>query len=125
MPWCPREYRCFLQFPAHVRRVSLNRTEQMLYAYVLKRPEERQYWREKVRALAAGLDGASGTVSKLDAELWRYYLERSAVEPAFKADIRAYGARKTSMKNLAEYLVRLWTDPKPRPTQGPGAAPEN
>jgi len=32
----------------------------------------------------------------------------------FVAAARAYGVKRTSMKNLAEYLVRLWTDPKPR-----------
>jgi len=55
-----------------------------------------------------------GAVARIDAELWRYYEERSAVAPAFVAAVRAYGLKRTSMKNLAELLVRLWTEPKPR-----------
>ena len=49
----------------------------------------------------------------MDSELWRYYEERSAVIPAFNDVLGKTGPRRTSMKNLAELLVRLWTEPRP------------
>jgi hypothetical protein len=121
----PRVYRCFLQIAAHVGAVSLNRSEQLLYDYVQGQTEERQHWQNKVRALVAQSPDMPGAVARLDAELWRYYLERSEVAPVFIAAARAYGLKRTSMKNLAEYLVRLWTEPRPRkpaaadPERGP------
>jgi len=94
--------------------VSLNRSEQMLHDYVLGHKEERQHLQDKVRAIVAASAQSHEAVARIDAELWRYYEERSAVAPVFVAAARAYGLKRTSMKNLAEYLVRLWTDPKPR-----------
>ncbi len=94
--------------------MSLNRSEQLLYDYVQGQTEERQHWQNKVRALVAQSPDMPGAVARLDAELWRYYLERSEVVPIFIAAARANGLKRTSMKNLAEYLVRLWTEPRPK-----------
>jgi hypothetical protein len=96
--------------------VSLNRCEQTLFDYVRRHSEERQYLEGKVRAMVSGSPDASTAVARIDSELWRYYEERSAVIPAFNEVLGAAGPRRTSMKNLAELLVRLWTEPKPKST---------
>jgi hypothetical protein len=94
--------------------MSLNRSEQMLYEYVQGQTEERQHWQNKVRGLVAQSPDMPAAIARIDAELWRYYLERSEVAQVFIAAARTYGLKRTSMKNLAEYLVRLWTEPRPR-----------
>lgn len=99
--------------------MSLNRSEQTLHDYIKRHPEERQYIHDKVRTLASTAADAAGAVARIDSELWRYYEERSAVVPLFKEAARVLGLRRTSMKNLAELLVRLWVEPKPK---APGAA---
>jgi hypothetical protein len=104
----PRVYRCFLQFPEHVKAVSLNRSEQMLYDYVKGQRDEGHYWQSKVQNFVRESADISEAVARLDSELWRYYVERSGVVPALVASARSYGLKRTSMKNLAEYLVRIW-----------------
>ena len=94
--------------------MSLNRSEQVLYDYVQLHREERQFWQDKVRAIVTRSLDIPAAVSRLDLELWRYFEERSAVVPVFMAAARSLGARRISMKNLAEYLVRLWTEPRPK-----------
>jgi hypothetical protein len=94
--------------------MSLNRSEQMLYDYVQGQSEERQHLQNKVRAIAAGSPDIPAAVARIDSELWRYYLERSEVVPVFVAAARMHGLKRTSMKNLAEFLVRLWTEPRPK-----------
>ena len=98
--------------------MSLNRLEQSLHEYVVRHPEERQYIQHKVRTLVAGAAEPSAAAAAIDAELWRYYEERSVVVPAFKEHSRAYGLRHTSMRNLAELLIRLWTEPRPKKPPG-------
>ncbi len=53
-------------------------------------------------------------VAKLEPELWRYVEERSAVAAPFKEAARLEGLQRTSMKNLAELLLRLWVEPIPK-----------
>jgi hypothetical protein len=56
--------------------------------------------------------------AQLEPELWRYYQERSAVAAPFKEAAAIEGLQRTSMRNLAELLLRLWTEPrvkKPKP----------
>lgn len=53
-------------------------------------------------------------VARLEPALWQYYQERSAVAQPFKDAVRHEGLARTSMKNLAELLVRLWTEPRPK-----------
>jgi hypothetical protein len=40
------------------------------------------------------------------------------VAEPFKSAARLEGIQRTSMKNLAELLLRLWTEPKPRKKSG-------
>jgi hypothetical protein len=94
--------------------MSLNRSEQTLYDYIKAHPEERQHLQQKVRSISSGPESVERAVARIDAELWRYFEERSGVVPTLRADARAFGTGRISMKNLAEYLVRIWTDPKPK-----------
>jgi len=98
--------------------VSLNRTEQLVFDYLRKHAEEGQHWQGKVRALAArhATDVHAAAVA-LEGELWRYYEERSRVAAPFRERTRLEGLRRTSMRNLADHLLRLWISPRPeRPT---------
>jgi len=94
--------------------MSLNRCEQTIFDYMRGHPDERQYLHDKVRGFVAGSADVSTAVARIDSELWRYYEERSAVIPAFNEILGTAGPRRTSMKNLAELLIRLWTEPRPR-----------
>ncbi len=94
--------------------MSLNRSEQILFDYLQRHADERQHLQNKVRAIVAGLPDVAAAVARIDSELWRYYEERSAVAPAFVEAARAHGLKRTSMKNLAEHLVRIWTEPRPK-----------
>jgi hypothetical protein len=111
--------RCFLQTVETGWGMSLNRSEQLLHDYMQSHPDERQFWVSKVQTIVRESPDMPQAVSRLDAELWRYYLERSEVATAFMAAAKAYGLKRTSMKNLAEYLVRLWTEPRPRKASPP------
>jgi hypothetical protein len=94
--------------------MSLNRSEQTVFDYLKTHPDERQYWQDKVRGFVTGNSESANAVTRIDSELWRYYIERSAVLPSFDIAQGPGAPRRISMKNLAELLVRLWTDPKPR-----------
>lgn len=107
--------------------MSLNRSEQLIYDYIQSSPDERHHWTAKVRGLAKEAADTPSAVARIDSELWRYYLERSEVAPVIIAAARAFGTKRVSMKNLAEHLVRMWTEPRPKkPTSagGPGV-PDN
>ena len=95
--------------------MSLNRTEQRIFDYIQGHPDERQYWQNKVQSISAGQPDPHAAALRIDAELWRYYTERSGVVPALRDQARHEGAGRTSMKNLAEHLLRLWVAPKPKP----------
>ena len=99
-------YGCFLQSLPHVARMSLNRSEQLLYDYVHGHKDERQHLHNKVQTIASASADVHAAVARIDAELWRYYEERSSVAPVFVAAARAHGLKRTSMKNLAELLVQ-------------------
>ncbi|MEY4941592.1 MAG: hypothetical protein RIQ93_3327, partial [Verrucomicrobiota bacterium] len=94
--------------------MSLNRCEQRIYDYLRSHPDERQYWLSKVQTVCRRAQDDHAAANELDAELWRYYVERSAVASPFKEASRAEGTRRTSMRNLAELMVRLWTEPRPK-----------
>jgi hypothetical protein len=92
--------------------MSLNRCEQQLFDYMQRNRDERHYWEAKVRSLAASADTAAATQA-IEAELWQYLKERAEVI----AEFREYrGGKRLSLRNLAEYLQRLWIAPKPKPT---------
>jgi hypothetical protein len=94
--------------------MSLNASEQMIFDYVQSHPEERHYWLEKVQKTCANSTDDYEAARSLEGDLWRYFEERSAVASPFKDVARREGIRKTSMRNLAEYLVRLWVQPRPK-----------
>jgi len=105
--------------------MSLNRSEQILYDYIRRHPEERQYIQNKVQVISRGSSSAEAAASRIDAELWRYYEERSSHVPALTEAGGRPGPGRISMKNLAEYLVRIWTEPRPRerPREGGDGSP--
>jgi hypothetical protein len=88
--------------------MSLNRTEQMVLDYLQSHSEERHYWLEKVRRTSASSADEHEIASSLERDLWSYFEERSAVAEPFKGVARREGIKRTSMRNLAEYLLRLW-----------------
>jgi hypothetical protein len=94
--------------------MSLNRAEQRVFDYLQGHRDERQFWEAKVRGAAAGSEDIHAVANRLDGELWRYHVERSAVVEPFRSAARSEGTARTSMKNLAELLIRLWTEPRPK-----------
>lgn len=94
--------------------MSLNRCEQRVFDYLQRHPEERHYWQGKFQRVAKNAIDEHVAVEQLEPELWRYYEERSSVAPLFIEAVRHEGLRRTSMKNLAELLVRLWIEPRPK-----------
>lgn len=94
--------------------MSLNRPEQRIFDYLQGHAEERQYWVGKVQSVFRAEGDSHAAATRLDAELWRYFVERSAVANPFKDAARLEGLRRTSMRNLAELLLRLWIEPRPR-----------
>ena len=99
--------------------MSLNRNEQQLFEYLEANRDERQFWEQKVREFDAKLPNRPEAAHRIERELWRYYVERSAVVPIFKHAVERDGLRRISLQNLAEYLLRLWVPPRARkPSQG-------
>ena len=103
--------------------MSLNRSEQMVFDYVQSHPEERHYWLVKVQKTAATTGDEHAAAVRLEQELWQYFEERSQVAEPFRSATRREGLRRTSMRNLAEHLLRLWVAPraKKRPVDEAGA----
>jgi hypothetical protein len=105
--------------------MSLNVCEQRIFDYLQGNRDEGHFWREKIRAAALRTIDAHALAGRLDIELWQYNQERSAVVPAFREAMNRDPLRRMSMRNLAELLLRLWMDPKPKkappPAKGPGA----
>jgi hypothetical protein len=92
--------------------MSLNRREQLTHDYLLARPDERRHWESVVRGEAARAAGdAHAAAAPLERALWAYFEERAAVTEPFRGEFRREGAARTSMKNLAELLLRLWAPP--------------
>lgn len=94
--------------------MSLNRCEQRILDYVSANVDERQHWMDKVRSTARSCADAHEAARLLDGDLWAYYVERSQVAEPFRGAVRHEGLSRTSMKNLAEYWVRLWAPFKPK-----------
>ena len=99
--------------------MSLNRCEQRVFDYLQSHPDERQYWVGKFQRLAKATENEHVAVDQIEPELWRYYEERSSVASPFKEAAATEGLRRTSMKNLAELLMRLWIEPRPRKNPAP------
>ena len=105
---------CFSEDRPHVARMSLNSSEQMVFDYVQRHPDERHYWVEKVQKTCAQAIDHFDAARTLEVDLWRYFEERSGVVSPFRDVARREGLRRTSMRNLAEHLVRVWAPPKPK-----------
>ncbi len=93
--------------------MSLNRSEQLVFDYLNAHPEEKSYWVDKAKA-AARLADPHEASSRLADALWSYYEERAGVAAPFMDRVRHEGLQRTSMRNLAELLLRLWAPPKPK-----------
>ena len=94
--------------------MSLNRSEQRIFDYLQGHADERLFWQQKVRGVAKNVENDPVAVARLEPELWRYYVERSAVASPFREAARVEGLARTSMKNLAELMLRLWVEPRPK-----------
>jgi len=94
--------------------MSLNRCEQRVFDYLQSHLDERHYWQGKFQRVTQDAADEHVAIERLERELWRYYQERSAVVVTFKEAAAMEGLRRTSMKNLAELLLRLWIGPKPK-----------
>lgn len=114
---------CFWEGLSHFAAMSLNRCEQRVFDYLEKHPDERHFWIGKVQSISRRCSDDASAVSQLEPELWAYYKERSAVASPFKEAARAEGLQRTSMKNLAELMLRLWIEPRPR--KKPASPPVN
>ena len=99
--------------------MSLNRCEQRTFDYIQSQVDEGHFWKEKVQKISSSAPGDHQAATVLEMELWRYHVERSAVVASFREGAPAGGWQRTSMRNLAELLLRLWTQPKPK--RKPGA----
>jgi hypothetical protein len=109
----------------NVRRMSLNRVEQMFSDYVGAHPEEKRFWEEKVRTVAAGAAEEHTAAAELERELGRYFKERAQVVPSFREVVAHHGSQRVSLRNLAELWLRQWTPPRPRPKAYPGDGTAN
>jgi hypothetical protein len=104
--------------------MSLNRAEQMTYDYVQANVEEQRYWHEKVRAVAQRARDQHTAATELEEALWRYYEERSGVVSPFRDVALREGLRRISLRNLSEYLLRVWTPPQTKKKPAGGALAE-
>ncbi len=96
--------------------MSLNRAEQMVFDYLQIMPDEKRHWHDKVMAVSAHARDPHAAAMELEGELWRYFEERSAVASPFREMAqREGGVRRTSLRNLAEYLLRVWAPVKVKP----------
>jgi hypothetical protein len=103
--------------------MSLNRSEQLIYDYLHANPDELRHWQDKVRTTARRHPDVHAAATAIEQELWSYYLERSTVVEPFRSAARHHGLARTSMKNLAELLLRLWAPPPPKLPRRDGSHP--
>ena len=52
--------------------------------------------------------------------MWASFEERSQVVPVLRQWVQSEGRARTSMRNLAEYMIRLWVPPVPKKESLPG-----
>ncbi|MFA6961505.1 MAG: hypothetical protein WC205_12190 [Opitutaceae bacterium] len=95
--------------------MSLNRAEQMVFDYLQQQPDEKRHWQHKVTGISSRARDPHSAALELESELWLYYEERSAVASPFREVAQREGLCRTSLRNLAEYLLRLWAPVKVKP----------
>ena len=100
--------------------MSLNRAEQLVFDYLQTQPDELRHWQGVVRRETAHEADWHAAATWLEGELWRYYTERATVTEPFRSTVRREGLRRTSMKNLAELMIRLWVAPSAQPVRPRG-----
>lgn len=103
--------------------MSLNRSEQMVHDYLQANPDELRHWQDVVRATAKKERDPHAAAQSLDYDLWAYYQERASVVSPFREEAARDGLRKISMRNLAEYLLRLWGPVRKRSPHQPKQLP--
>lgn len=103
---------CFSKTFTHVGPVSLNRSEQMTFDYLERHLDERRFWMEKVQNRAKTSASDHDAAREIEVELWAYVVERSSVVSPFRDEAQREGLQRISMRNLADYMIRLWTVPR-------------
>lgn len=93
--------------------MSLNASEQMVFDYLRSHPDEESFWRHKLRQLTADEADEHALSMAVAEALGEYYEERASVLADFRDDRATSGSgRRVSMRNLADHLIRLWTEPR-------------
>lgn len=90
----------------------------MIFDYLHAQEDEKRHWQDVVRrefARAAGDPHVAAVV--IERDLWCYFTERSEVVEPFRGEARRSGLTRTSMRNLAELLLRLWAPPPAKPSK--------
>jgi hypothetical protein len=93
--------------------MSLNRHEQAVFDYWLKQPDERRHWQAKVGEFTRGPMTEGEGARALERELWDYLVERCQHVAGLR-EFQPGTARRLSLQNLAEHIIRLWGPPKPK-----------
>ncbi len=101
--------------------MSLNRSEQRVFDYLQRHPDERHHWQGKFQQILWDIGDERLAVDFVEPQLWKYYLERSSAVKSFQEAAASEGLARTSMKNLAELLMRLWFEPQPKKKPVDGA----
>lgn len=85
--------------------MSLNRYEQAVFDYLQSHPEELRHWENKVstRAMRGELPP-----HQLVEELSDYIRERGTHTRPFSEWMEVGGVPRSSLRNLADYLLRIW-----------------
>jgi hypothetical protein len=110
-----REIRCFSAECEHRAAMSLNQSEERLKAYVEGHWDERQHWREKVRSLGAKSSDLHEVARVLERDLRSYLRERATVVEGLRGGLSAEAVARLSLRNLAEYWLRVWAEPRRKP----------
>ena len=103
--------------------MSLNRNEQLLFDYLQAKPDERRHWEDVVRREEKRAEDAHAAAVVLERDLRRYFAERAGVTEPFRGVAQREGLPSTSMRNLAELLLRLWGTPVPKAPDAPRVLP--
>jgi hypothetical protein len=94
--------------------MSLNRCEHYLFEYIQTHKEEGQYWQGKVHSFTRKNLDIHEMAAELEQGLWAYYLERAGGSPKFAQGMPSKDLKRTSMRNLADHLIRLWVGVVPK-----------
>ena len=90
--------------------MSLNRSEQAVFDYWTNQLDERRHWQSKVTEAARFAGPTAERARILERELWDYLVERSQHVETLRSALPT-GARRVSLLNLAELILRLWAPP--------------